>query len=145
MKDKDINEQEYLNHSKLEERRKFAIADVSGRNNEIVFEVNWNSLVKKKGLIKLTINDEIVVVDRDQLWSILFILGSSKEQEELVSPFIKRTIVTKYFKMIGVTATKDIKKGETLNIPLEFTYNPENHQIIIGKGSVSEIEKRLKA
>lgn len=141
----DIYKEENLNHSRLKERRKFAMVDVSGRGNEVIFEVNWNSLVKKKGFIKITVNGETAVVSREHLWAILFMFGSAEEQGKMVAPFLKRTQVTKYFKMIGVTASKDIKKGEMLNVPLEFTYNPENHQIILGQGSIGEIEKKLKA
>ena len=140
-----IYDGEYLNHKRMSERRKFAMADVSGRGNEVVFEVNWNSLVKKKGFIKMTINGQEAVVSREHLWAILFMFGSAEEQGRMASPFLKRTQVTKYFKMIGVTASKDIKKGEMLNIPLDFTYNPETHQIILNKGSIDVMRKKLIA
>ena len=140
-----IYDDEYLNHKRMSERRKFAMADVSGRGNEVVFEVNWNSLVKKKGFIKMTINGQEAVVSREHLWAILFMFGSAEEQGRMASPFLKRTQVTKYFKMIGVTASKDIKKGEMLNIPLDFTYNPETHQIILNKGSIDVMRKKLIA
>lgn len=138
-----IYDQEYLNHKRMSERRKFAMADVSGRGNEVVFEVNWNSLVKKKGFIKLTINGQTAVVSREYMWAILFMFGSAEEQGKMAAPFLKRTQVTKYFKMIGVTASKDIRKGEMLNVPLEFTYNPETHQIILNKGSMDVMRKKL--
>ena len=140
-----IYDQEYLNHKRLSERRKFAMQDVSGRGNEVVFEVNWNSLVKKNGFIKLTVNGETAVVSREHLWGILFMFGSAEEQGRMAAPFLKRTQVTKYFKMIGVTASKDIKKGEMLNVPLEFTYNPETHQITLNKGSMDVMRKKLLA
>lgn len=130
----DIYSQEYLDHSRLSERRKFVMADVSGRGREVLFEVNWNSLVKRKGYVKITIDGLDCVVSREHLWSILFMLGSAEEQVKMVTPFVKKTRVTKYQKVIGMTVTKDVKKGEMIQTLLEFTYNPEDHSIIIGKG-----------
>jgi len=138
---KDILKEEYLNHGALGERRKFSMADVTGRGGEVNVEVNWNKLVRKKGYIKLTIGDEEVVISREHLYAILFMLGSAEEQEKMVSPFVKQTQVTKFFKLIGVTAVKDVKKGDTLNVPLEFTLNPETNQVIIGKGSMDVLDR----
>ena len=122
---------------------KLLVEDVSGRGNNVVFQINWNNLVRDRGYIKITINGNEAVVKREHLWSILFMLGSLEEQEKLVSPFVRKTQVTKFFKLIGVTTTRDIKKGETINIPLEFTFNPETKQVIIGKGSMNAIRKRI--
>jgi len=140
----DIYSQEYLNYNRMGERRKFSMADVSGRGGEAVIEVNWNKLVKQKGFIKLTIGEEEIVLSREHLYAILFIVGSAAEQEKMISPFLKKTLVTKYTKIIGITATKDVKKGEFLNVPLEFTLNPETRQVIIGKGSLGTIKKAIE-
>lgn len=145
MKNKDdIKDQEHLNHSALKEHRKLVLQDVSGRGEDVVFEVNWNSLVKKKGYIRVLVGGHDAVIDRDQLWSILFMLGSAKEQEELVSPFMKQTTVTKYFKMIGVTTTRDVRKGEMINVPLDFTFNPETNKVTIGKGDMGHIRRAVR-
>jgi len=135
----DIYKQEYLQHNRTQERRRFSLDDVSGRGNEIEIEVNWNSYARKHGNIKLTINGEETVINRDHLWSILFILGSAEEQEKLASPFMKQTKVTKFFKMIGITAAKDVRKGSMLNVPLEFTLNPDTNEVIIGKGNLRNL------
>lgn len=142
---KDIYSEEQMNHSRLGERRKFVMADVSGRGREVIFEVNWNNLVKRKGYIKISIDGLDCVVSREHLWSILFMLGSAEEQTKMVTPFMKKTRVTKYFKMLGITTSKDIRKGEMLNVPLDFTYNPEDHTIVIGKGSVSQMQKAVRS
>lgn len=142
-KNNDIREGDnYLNHGRLQERRMVALGDVSGRGEEVIVEVNWNSLVKKKGYIKISLGGKEAVVDRDQLWSILFMLGSAEEQEKLVEPWMKQTRVTKFFKVIGVTTTRDIRKGEMINVPLEFTLNPETNKVVIGKGNMN-VMKRL--
>lgn len=143
-KEKDsIYEEEYLQHSKLGERRTFSVGDISGRGKEVLFDINWNSLVKKKGYIRISIDGHDAVVSREHLWGVLFMLGSAKEQEQMISPFAKKTQVTKYLRMIGVTASKDIQKGELLNVPLEFTYNPENERLVISKGSMGQMKTVL--
>lgn len=144
MANKEIYQEEYLNHSRLGERRKFAMADVSGRGEEVHFEINWNSLVKKKGFIKISIGGKEAVVSREHLWAILFMLGSAEEQTKMVSPFMKKTIVSKYTKMIGITTSRDVRKGEFINVMLEFTHNPETNNIIIGRGSMRGLSKQLK-
>lgn len=143
-KNKDIYSEEYLNHGKLGERRKFAMADVSGRGKEVWFEVNWNSLVNRKGYIKISVDGHEAVVSREHLWAILFMFGSASEQTKMVSPFMKQTNVIKYQKMIGLTTTRDTKKGEMINTLLEFTLNPDTNQVIIGKGSDYQLRKAVR-
>lgn len=141
MEKDDIYNDEYLDHGRKKERRQYALHDISGRGQEVVFEINFNSLVRNRGHLKITVGGKTAVVSREQLWSLLFMFGSADEQEKLVSPFMKKTVVTKFFKVIGVTAMKDIHKGEMLNVPIEFTLNPETNQVTIGKGSMGQIRK----
>lgn len=139
----DIYNQDYLQHNRMQERRRFALEDISGRGMDMEFEINWNSFAMKKGCIKISVGDNEAVIDRDQLWSMLFILGSAEEQDKLITPFIKQTRVSKFFKMIGITATRDIKKGEFINVPLEFTLNPETNNVIIGKGNMGQLRRSV--
>ncbi len=122
---------------------KLLVEDLSGRGENVVFQINWNKLVRNKGYIKIQIGDKEAVVDRDHLWSILFMLGSQEEQDKLVEPFIKKTQVTKFFKMIGVTTSRPIGKGEMLNIPIEFTFNPDTKQVVIGKGNLNSLRSQV--
>jgi len=121
---------------------KLLVEDLSGRGENVIFQINWNKLVRNKGYIKIQIGDKEAVVDRDHLWSILFMLGSEEEQDKLITPFVKQTAVQKFFKVIGVTTTRIIGKGEMINVPIEFTFNPETKQIIIGKGNMNNLIKR---
>lgn len=114
---------------------KLAVGNYIPGGKDVVFQANWNKHVHKKGLLKIQIGDSVAIVDRDQLYAVLFMLGSKKEQDAMVSPFVKRTQVEKFTKSIGIETTKDIKKGEIIQLLLEFTYNPDTKKIIIGKGS----------
>jgi len=139
----DIHKQEHMQHERVLDNRTLVLHDMSGRGSEVLFQVNWNSLVRRKGYIRISVDGKDAVIDRDQLWTILFMLGSAEEQEKLVSPFIKQTTVQKFFKMIGIQASRDVKKGEFLNVPLEFTFNPETNKVVIGKGNLGAIKKEL--
>jgi len=124
-------------------RQKIPVSDISGKRNDIIFEINWNSVSSKNRLLRITMGDKTAVVTKDNLWSILFMLGNADEQDKLVSPFVKQTKVQKFFKMIGITAMKDVKKGEMLTVPIEFTLNPMSGQVIIGKGNINALRKSV--
>ncbi len=146
MSDKDsLDNQEYLDHGRLKSRTKMALNDVSGRGDDILFEINWNGKVRNKGFIKISIGDMEAVVSREQLWAIMFMFGSAAEQEKLISPFVKQTQVLKFFRIVGVTAQKDIRKGEMLNVPLEFTLNPDSKTVTIGKGNMGAFRKDVRS
>jgi len=116
------------------QKQRLLIPDSLNSGNDIIADINWNEPSKGK-YIRLTIGDRVAVVKKDHLMSIIFMLGSLKEQDELLSPFVRNTPVTKFTKMIGITTTKDVKKGQPLNLLLEFTYSPDTKKITIGKGS----------
>jgi hypothetical protein len=123
-------------------KQKLVIPDSSNQGNDILAEINWNRNVERK-YIRLTIGDKVCIVKKDHLYSILFMLGDAKEQEKIISPFIKQTRITKFTKMIGITTGRDIKKGEFINVLLEFTLNPDTGQVVIGKGSKYGLRKNL--
>lgn len=122
-------------------RAQVGLDDFSGQGNHPLFELNWNSLARKKGMLKIIVGDESCIVSKEQLWTVLFMLGNEKEQDALVSPFVKQTPVTKFTKMIGVTAQKHINPGEMMNVLLEITYKPETNTMHVGKGSLAGLKR----
>ena len=119
------------------------LPDVSGRESGIDCEVGWNKLAEKKKLIRFKVGEHEMVVERDHLMSVLFLLSNEAEREKLISPFVTKTPVTKYTRLIGITTTRNIRKGETINVPLEFTYNAEKEELVIGKGSLNALGRRV--
>ncbi len=118
-----------------DERQKLILSDVSTHGNDIICDINWNKHVRGQ-FIKITMGDRVAVVKKDHLFGIMFMLGDEGQQQKLIDKYTKKYPVTKFFKMIGVTTTKDIRKGEMVNIPIEFTFEPESGRIIIGKGNL---------
>lgn len=118
----------------IKDRQKLVFKDYSGRNNDAVVEVNWNSFVKDGKFVKITVGDKTVVLKKDHLFSMLFMLADDREQDKLISGRTTLSRVRKIQRVIGVKATQDIKAGDSLNIAIDFTYNPENDSLVIGKG-----------
>lgn len=121
----------------VEGRQKVVLKDFSGNNLDVIFEINWNSFTSSKGWSKITVGDKTVVLDKNHLWSILFMLGNEKEQQEMLSRRTKMNRVRKHMRVIGVKTTRKVEKGELINIALDFTYNPEKDSLTIGKGNNS--------
>ena len=126
----------------LNNYQKLVLPDKSGKSNDIFAEINWNEASKGQ-YVRFTLGDKQCIVKKDHLYSILFILGNEKEQDKIISPFVKQTRVTKFTKMIGITTGKNIGKGELINVLLEFTFNPETNQMTIGKGNRYSLRKNL--
>lgn len=117
-----------------DQKQRLVLPDASNRGNDILAEINWNEAVKRK-YIRFTIGDKTCIVKKDHVLSILFMLGSAEEQDRIISPFVKQTRVTKFTKLVGITTSRTIAKGENINVLLEFSLNPETNQVIIKKGN----------
>lgn len=126
------------------EPMRFALDNKITGGDDVELAVNWNGYARKKGMIKIQIGNALAVVDREQLYALLFMVGSKAEQDKMVDPFVKRTSVEKFTKMIGVQTSRDVRKGELIELLLEFTYNPETKLITIGKGSTHGLLKNMR-
>lgn len=124
-----------------QQNKRIVIPTMSSEDPDLVAEIDWNEHVKGK-YIRLTIGKHRLVIKKEYLLMVLFMLGDEGDQDKLLSPFVKQTKVLKFFKLIGVIMTKDVRKGDTMNIPLEFTFNPENEVITIGKGNMGGLNRR---
>lgn len=117
-----------------DQKQRLVLPDSSGKSNDIIADINWNEASKQK-YIRFTMGDKVAIVKKDYVMTILFMLGNAREQDAIISPFVKQTRVTKFTKLIGITPDQDIRKGQPINVLLEFTLNPETNVITIGKGS----------
>ena len=81
---------------------------------------------------------------KEHLYTMLALFGDESDHDRIADKFVKKTRITKYFKMIGIEASRDIAKGEFVNVPLEFTLNPETDEIIIGKGNINSMFSQRK-
>ena len=80
-----------------QQKQRLVLPDASGKGNDICADINWNEASKGK-YIKFTLGNKSCIVKKDYVMSILFMLGSAKEQDAIISPFVKQTRVTKFTK-----------------------------------------------
>ena len=129
----------------LETFEKFLIPDL-GKKNKFFVEVNWNpedELTNQCKVLKCTFpNGDQIFIEKKHLIELLFSIGSPEEQRKMIPQKILRT--RNYETMIGVTAKKDIKKGEKINFPLKITlptFEQEAIAELLPKGFRKQIMK----
>ena len=116
------------------EREILSLQDIAGRGSEILFETNWNTLVKGNKYIKVSIDNKEVILSQRHLYSILFMIGEEELQDKAVDKFTTQLPVKTEYHRVGIKTTRDIKKGEEIMIPLSLTFNKETGKIKVNKG-----------
>lgn len=96
------------------EPQKLFLPDVSNRTHGITMQVNWNKAVRGAKFLKLKLGKEELVVSREHLETILFMIGDEQSQTKFVGQRAtmhqRKKIPVKLF----VQTTKDMRKGETI-------------------------------
>lgn len=103
----------------IKSSKRLLLPDISGQNNHIPIAVNWNKRVSGCKFVKFFLpGDKTMVVDRNHLQSIIFMISKKEEQMRMM----KRRIVTvkEVTYPISITAKQDIKKGETMKAYTTF-------------------------
>ena len=109
----------------IESHEKFHMFDeVKGRGNNFFMEVNWNGDKDEETnnckLIKFTFPDgKESLMKKEHLTAVLFAIGTAAEQIKMIPQ--KLTSVKHYETTLGVTAKKDIRKGEKIIFPISIT------------------------
>lgn len=102
---------------------KFRLPD-ENKQNDFYMEVNWNPEDKKTNdckLIKVTFpNGKSAIIKREYLNQILFAIGNPEDQKKL----IPQNFETVHWRetVLGIKATKDIKKDEMINFPIKISF-----------------------
>lgn len=117
----------------LKKYQKFRLPDEANQNH-IVGEVNWNPEDEKTNdckVIKLTLPDgNNTFLKKEYLNTLLFAIGTSEEQQKMIP---QRIVRTRHYKtMLGITAKKDIRKGEKINFEVDIPM-PDVEEEIIGQ------------
>lgn len=112
---------------------KIRIPDIN-KKNDLVAEVNWNPYDKESNeckLIRLTMpGGKTAVVKREHFQAIVFAMAKSEDQHKLVPEVLTRVKV--YETTLGITATKDIRKGEKIVVPVKFDIPISQEETIAG-------------
>lgn len=125
----------------IKDHEKFKIPDENKRN-EMVFEVNWapnDSRTNECKMIKATFPDGTEqLIRREHLHAILFAISDEAGQRKLIPQTISNS--RWYETVVGVTAKRDIKKGEEITFPIKLSL-PTFEQEVIGEMKRDLLEK----
>ena len=124
---------------------KFRIVDLAGKP-AVEIEVNWelnNTEMNECKVLKFNYPDGTVsYVKRELLNQLLFAIGTPEEQRKLIPQ--KLTKVRWYETILGVKATKDIRKGEMINFPIKISLPPIEEEVISELAKSYQIPQLLK-
>lgn len=115
----------------IDSYEKFRISD-ENKAHDFFVEVNWkkDKSIENCQLLKVTFPDgQQAFVKKDILFAFLFAIGGPKEQRAMIPQQVTR--VKWYETVVGVKATKDIRKGETITFPIKLSI-PVSQEEIIG-------------
>lgn len=117
----------------ITEYEKFVVP--SENEKPFYIEVNWKGEKDEETnnckVLKITFPDGTEsFVKKEYLNSLLFAIGTAAEQRELLPQ--KLTTVRKYQTVLGITAKKNIKKGEKINVQVDIPL-PDIEQEIVGE------------
>lgn len=99
-------------------KRSVNIPHLSGSSFSI--DVNWNAHVTPCKVLRLRVGDKETLVDRDQFFALLFLFTTPEQSRAIVAKEMQMNPIKQYSTVLGVTAKKDIHKGEKINIPVTF-------------------------
>lgn len=98
------------------------VPDDLGGKNEFIFEVNWNPEDKKSNeskVVKITCPDgKASFVKRDDLLQFFYTIGTTEDKKKMIPQTISKIHVQDMF--VGIKATKDIRKGEDINVKFKI-------------------------
>lgn len=120
----------------LDTQEKVIITDLNGKH-DVSMEVNFSSNPDSKDKVRIGIEGSQAVVAIKDLYDFVFLIADAIQQERLMP--VKTTTVRKIIKRHIVEVTKDIKKGQKLNVRCETNVPVETIEGLAGM-----FEKQIK-
>ena len=106
----------------IKQHEKFNMVDESQKSKWFI-EVNWepdNEDTNECKLLKITHPDGTVsYLQRKYLLEVLFAIGKPEDQQKMIPQTLET--IHHYKTVLGIKATKEIKKGEMINFPIELS------------------------
>lgn len=114
----------------LRTHEKLRLSDLN-KENDLLIEVNWDMKDKKSNDCQLLRfhypNGAVATIKREDFNAILFLIGTPSQQRDLVPQ--KVTTIRNIETTLGIKATKNIQKGEMINVPVKIPV-PYDSQIV---------------
>ena len=105
----------------LSSHEKIKIPDI-GKERDLIFEVNFNlkdNRTNECKVIRVHYPDgSMANVKREHLHAFLFAIGTEEQQRKLIPQTTRRS--KWYETILGITATKNIAKGEKINVRVKI-------------------------
>lgn len=93
---------------------------------KMTVDVNWTPSVVPCKKIRFKFEDKTQIIDHDELYSMLMLFGNADQQVALI-PSKKREMVL-IERMLHVKARKDIKAGEMITVPYQYSMDVETYE-----------------
>lgn len=124
----------------LKSHEKFRMID-ENKQNEFFIEVNRNPKDKTSNDCQLIIfvhpDGTETTIKREHVMSMVFAMGTEEQQRNLIP---QRITETRFYKtVLGIKATKDIAKGEMINVPVQIPLPPVQREVV---GSIKQVAKK---
>lgn len=115
----------------IEGYEKLELIDTNDRQTGVTFEVNWdeNPETNECKVLKMTLPDKSThYISKDMFVAFMWVIGTADEQKKMIPQTV---IHTKWYEtVLGIKATKDIKKGEMINVPVKLSLPDERREAI---------------
>jgi len=92
-------------------------------------DVNWSPAVTPCKKIRFKFGDKVQIIDHDELYTMLMLFGNQDQQADLIPT--KRREMVLIERMLHVKATKDIKAGELITVPYQYSMDIETYEQMI--------------
>ena len=119
----------------LNENTKVVIPDLRNKR-DVEMEVCFADDEVFKDTIRVTMGSEEAIIKIKDLYGFMFVIANAEQQEQLMP--VQQTTVRKIVKRHVVKVTKDIRKGDMLNVRCET-----NVPVEIWEGMKGMMDKRV--
>lgn len=100
----------------LSENTKVMLQDLKGKQ-DVGMEVCFSDSPDLQDTVRVTMGSETAIIKISELYGFMFVIANAEQQEQLMP--VKQTTVRKIRKRHIVEVTKDIRKGQKLNVRCE--------------------------
>ena len=111
--------------------------------NGLGVEVNWNKDVSPCKKFKFSLGDQTAIIDKKDLYGLLFMFGDEADKEEMIPVTTTQLIMVK--KLLTIRAKKNIKVGELIKTTYEYPIDEKIYsKIILSDSTIRKSEKTLE-
>lgn len=112
---------------------KLRVPDIN-KEKDFTIEVNWNPYDKQTKdckVLRFTFpGGDTALVKREHFQAVLFALATEDDQRKMIPETVTR--IRNYETVLGITAKKDIRKGEKINVAVKIPIPLTQDDVLAG-------------